>query len=54
MYRINEFVQHKLPNVPPMLNKGITVSEAPMNVPELNTVEITDDDKAILDEMEKE
>ncbi len=52
VYRINEFVQHKLPNVPPMLNKGITVSEAQMDAPKLN--EITEDDQKILDEMDKE
>ena len=52
VYRINEFVQHKLPNVPPMLATGITVSEAPMNVPEIN--DISDDDQRILDEMDRD
>jgi ethanolamine utilization protein EutP (predicted NTPase) len=60
VYRINEFVQNKLQNIPPMLNEGIKVEQAPMNVPEIEkhaeTIihEITPDDQAILDEMEND
>ena len=44
VYRINEFVQNKLANIPHMLETGITASQS----------HISDDDKVILSEMERD
>lgn len=55
VYRVNEYVEHKMQNIPPMLNEGIKVEDVKLEeepIPILTSGDISAEDKEILAEME--
>ena len=54
VYRVNEYVENKLSQVPQMLKENVA-TDAPMNVPEIeDKVDISEEDQTILNEMERD
>lgn len=58
VYRINEFVEHKMQQIPPELvqqpDESKTIIEEETDVIEVDSVEITDEDREVLEEMERD
>ncbi len=54
VYRVNEYVEHKLQNIPAMLQENKSEVTAEEAIPEVTKQDITPEDQEILDDMEKD